>query len=294
MAPSDSKPAIQQIFDAKRRRAKRARGARIFERATFLHERIEDDILDRLETVMREFPNALVVGAHQPDHLVTEKSGIGHLVIADSVPARLAHTATAHKAVLFDEEFIPFADQSFDLVISILGLHAVNDPVGSLVQYRRLLRPDGLFIGVVFGGDTLERQKLTLIQIESEITGGAALRFAPMADIRQWGAALSRAGFALPVTDRDSVRVSYSDPQNLRTDLRAWGEGAAFADASGPINRHVAAQFLAQLSDKKNEALYELMILTGWAPAPNQQKPLKPGSARQSLAQSVLASKSNN
>jgi hypothetical protein len=195
-----------------------------------------------------------------------------------------------------EAETLPLAPKAHDLVIHPLGLHWANDPVGQLVQSRNALMPDGLFIAPLFGGQTLHELRAALAESETEVTGGLSPRVLPMAEIRDLGALLQRAGFALPVADSFTQEVLYRDLFHLMGDLRAMGEGNALAARlRRPTRRAVfarTAEIYAQTFGREGgriPATFEIIVLTGWAPAGTQQKPLRPGSAVQRLADALSA-----
>ena len=203
-------------------------------------------------------------------------------------------TACRVPAFVADEERLPVGDHTLDLVTSLLSLHSVNDLPGALVQIQRALKPDGLFIGCLLGAGTLKELRTSLMQAEVEILGGAAQRIAPLPGLQDMAGLLQRAGFALPVADVDRVTVRYDTPFNLIADIKGMAEGAAFADTSRPplsrrILTRMAEIYAEQFSDPDGRlrASFEIIWLSGWAPAPGQPKPLKPGSAKQSLASAV-------
>src|ERR1700691_3245789 len=193
--------------------------------------------------------------------------------------------------VATDEEALPFGDATFDLVVSALTLQFVNDLPGVLVQIRRALKPDGLFLAALLGGDTLAELRHSFAAAESEVEGGASPRVAPFADLRELGALLQRAGFALPVTDVDRVTVRYDTVFGLMHDLRRMGAtNALLARRRTPLRRatlvrmaEIYAERFAD-NDGRVRATFEIVWLSGWAPHPDQQKPLKPGSAKTRLA----------
>lgn len=193
-----------------------------------------------------------------------------------------------------DDEVLDLVSESHDLVLHGLCLHWANDPVGQLVQCRRALRPDGLFMGFLFGGQTLHELRACLAEAEAEITGGLSPRVLPMGEIRDLGALLQRAGFALPVADSFTKTVRYRDAAHLMHDLRAMGEGNALeARLRRPTRRAVLARaaelYQSQFADSEGRipATFEIICLTGWAPDESQQKPLRPGSAAQRLADAL-------
>jgi SAM-dependent methyltransferase len=241
------------------------------------------DVVDRLETVKRDFPRALFYGAGELFSLLTPRCGVGEIVHADLTAERVAGTP----GLAYDEEQAPLVEEQFDLIVSLLTLHAVNDLVGALIQARRALKPDGLFLAALFGEETLGSFRGALYRAEAERTGGVSARIAPFASVRDLGAALQRAGFALPVADLDSVDVSYRDAERLLSDLRGIGETSVLASKAPPLRRDVLAAALADFAAHGSIARFDLVFLTGWAPHPTQQKPLKPGSAKSSLAEAV-------
>jgi len=193
--------------------------------------------------------------------------------------------------VIGDEEALPFADASFDLVVSALSLHAVNDLPGALVQIRRVLKPDGLFLAVLFGGESLGELRDAFARGEMQVRGGISPRVSPFAEVRTLGALLQRAGFALPVADSERTSVSYKEFRTLTADLRELGETNILAerDPRG-LRRDVLGAMLAAYREHhgneagKLKASFDLVTLTGWAPHESQQKPLRPGSAKMRLA----------
>lgn len=219
------------------------------------------------------------------------KARVGAVIETDLSGAMLA--GRGGPRVQLDEERLPFALASLDLVVSTLALHWVNDLPGAMIQIRQALKPDGLFIGAVFGGETLTELRRSLMMAEAELKDGAGLRIAPFADAYDAAGLLQRAGFALPVADVDRVTVRYSHPLKLIADLRAMGETSALADQAGPISRPVlmrACEIYQQQfagADGKVPATFDILTLTGWSPHESQQKPLKPGSAKTSLAEAL-------
>ena len=282
--------AAPQIFD---RRLVRRRLARALDGyADFLLRRAADDLEDRLSAVLRDFALALDVGT--PTAAAAERllaSGRAEMAFRlATVPERGGAALT----VVGDEEALPFAGERFDLAMSLLALHAVNDLPGALIQIRRALRPDGLFVGCLLGGGTLTELRQAFAGAESEKEGGASPRVAPFADLRDLGNLMARAGFTLPVTDVDTLRVRYPDPFALMRDLRAMGLANALSDRRRtPLRRSTlvrAAELYAERfadPDGRVRATFDLVWLSGWAPHESQQKPLQPGSARARLADAL-------
>jgi SAM-dependent methyltransferase len=211
----------------------------------------------------------------------------------ESLDLRIAATNRRFESVLqvdaLDaDEIVPGEDASFDLVTSTLALHAVNDLPGALVQIRRKLKPDGLFLGALFGGETLSELRDAFATAEIETTGGVSPRVAPFADVRDLGSLLQRAGFALPVADVERTTVNYRDFFSLLRDLRAHGETNALTQRSRKsLPRKTLAALLASYQPVR--ATFDIVYLTGWAPHESQQKPLKPGSAKMRLADALGA-----
>lgn len=241
------------------------------------------DVADRLVSVTRNFPRALFYGAGGLTGMVTPACGVGEIVHADFDAARIAATPTS---VVFDEEASPFAPESFDLVVSLLTLHAANDPVGALVQMRAMLKADGLLIAVLFAEQTLAELRLALYESEAECAGGVSPRIAPFAGVKDLGAALQRAGLALPVADLDRVRVAYKDPFRLFADIRGMGEAACLANHGKGLRRDALA-LVAQRIAALSAVTFDLVTITGWAPHESQQKPSARGSATVSLKKAL-------
>lgn len=272
------------LFDRSRIRRARARSAAHFHQHDFLHRRAMADIVDRLESVTRTFETALVYGAGRLVNLLSPECGVGRVISADSAAQRLQGCAPAF---VYDEDRVPSPPQKFDLIVSLLTLHASNDLIGALCQYRAALKPDGLFIAALFGEETLGELKQALIAAELELAGGAHSRIPPFAALRDLGAALQRAGFALPVADIDRATVRYEDARRLIEDLRGMGETGGYRSGAEPVNRAVLSRALQLFAAAGGAARFDIIYLTGWAPHPDQPKPQKPGSAKHSLAEAI-------
>ncbi len=279
------------IFDRALLRQRRRRAAALGP-ATFLLDRAAEDLADRLAAVLRRFELAVDLGTPGDEvrAALARLDSIGKIVAADVLPGP-AHEETF---VAADEEALPFADATLDLVVSALALQFVNDLPGVLVQIRRALKPDGLFLAALLGGETLTELRQSFAAAESEIEGGISPRVAPFADLRDLGALLQRAGFALPVTDVDRLTVRYDSVFNLMHDLRRMGAtNALLARRRVPLKRatlqrmaEIYAQRFAD-NDGRVRATFETVWLSGWAPHPDQQQPLKPGSAKARLADAL-------
>ncbi|SMX46983.1 methyltransferase domain-containing protein [Actibacterium lipolyticum] len=242
------------------------------EPAMFLQEDAADEVKERLTEVNRTFTAPAVVSPFPQ---------VWHAAFPDAV-----HVP--------DADILALEEGAHDLVIHGMSLHWANDPVGQLVQCRRALKPDGLFIGVLFGGQTLQELRAAMSEAEVKTTGGLSPRVIPMAEIRDLGALLQRAGFSLPVADSAARSVTYSSPFHLMADLRAMGEVNALDQRrrTAPPRRLFAemAQIYAEAyatPDGRIPATFETIFLTGWAPDQSQQKPLRPGSATARLADAL-------
>lgn len=280
------------IFDRMLIRARRQRAASTGP-ATFLLDRVADDLADRLSVVLRRFDRVLDLGT--PGDAVRSAlarlESVGSIVAADA--ALNAKKAIA-PFVVADEEALPFRDAAFDLVVSALALQFVNDLPGTLVQIRRTLKPDGLFLAALAGGETLTELRQSFAAAESEVEGGVSPRVAPFADLRDLGALLQRAGFALPVTDADRLTVRYDSAFALMHDLRRMGATNALRDRRRTPLKRATATRMAEVyaerfgdADGRVRATFEIVWLSGWAPHPSQQQPLRPGSAKTRLADAL-------
>ncbi len=285
------------LFDRDLHRRRLDRAAAGYDQAAFLKRRAAEDAVQRLEAIMRRFPVAVDLGARNGAFAAAlaesdAAAKIDLLVETDLSAAMLGGRGGLR--IVADEERLPFAPASLDLAVSTLALHWTNDLVGALIQIRRALRPDGLFIGALLGGATLTELRQSLLEAEAELSGGAGLRVSPFADAFDAAALLQRAGFALPVTDVDRVAVRYANPLELLRDLRAMGEGNVLLDRPRkPLSRAVLLRAMeiyqarfAQ-ADGRVPATFEIVTITGWAPHESQQKPLKPGSAKMRLADAL-------
>lgn len=283
-----------RVFDRAGLRRHRNRAAGNFADYDFLLTRTMEEVSERLLHTNRNFPLALDLGSHDGalSRAVLPPEKIGRIVSAD-LSLAMVKGAPGPRLVA-DEEFLPFAGETFDLATSVLSLHWVNDLPGALIQLRRALKPDGLFIGAFFGGETLTELRQSLADAEIEIEGGLSPRVSPFADLRDVGGLLQRAGFALPVVDSDRVTVRYGNALKLMADLRGMGETNALAERRRqPMKRRTlfrAAEIYAGkfgLPDGRIPATFEIVTATGWAPHESQQQPLRPGSATHSLADAL-------
>lgn len=295
-----------EIFDRRAVRAHRDRAARAPDGHAFLHREVAARLAERLDEVRRDFPATLELGCHRGalSELLARRVGIETLVATDLSPACAARVRDAAPGAMMlagDEEALPIAGASFDLVASCLALHWVNDLPGALIQARRALRPDGLFLAALFGGATVRQLRQAMMEAEIEVEGGASPRVSPFVEVRDAGALLQRAGFALPVVDRDEITVAYESPLALMKDLRLMGEANAMRDRRAGFSRREtllrAAAIYQEASrgaDGRIQAGFEIIYLTGWAPDPSQPKPLRPGSAQTHLADALGSGQSES
>ena len=285
---------VMKIFDRSLVRKHRDRAASGFAAHDFLVREVGERLADRLDDVTRRFPMALDLGCHTGEMagILGGRGGVETLIQCDLSPRMAARAAANGRPTLAaDEEWLPFAPASFDLVISNLSLHWVNDLPGTLVQIRRILKPDGLFLASVLGAGTLGELRQSLMEAELAEEGGVSPRVSPFADVKDLGALLQRGGFALPVVDTDTVSVTYADPMRLLADLRGMGESNAVAEQRKGLTRratllHAIAAYQSRFAgpDGRMPASFQVMTLTGWAPHPDQPKPLAPGSATHHLS----------
>jgi SAM-dependent methyltransferase len=266
------------IFDRNLLRLRRRR-ARMLGPATFLVDRVAAELGERLAVVLRQFERAADLGT--PTDALRR-------VLAES--GKVGTTAD----VVADEEALPFAAGSLDLVVSALALQFVNDLPGTLIQIRRALKPDGLLLAALISGDSLAELRQAFAQAESEVEGGVSPRVAPFADLRDLGVLLQRAGFALPVVDSDRLTVRYKTVLDLMRDLRRMGATNVLTERRrAPLRRRTLfrmAEIYAERfsdADGRLRATFEIAWLSGWAPHESQQKPLKPGSATARLADAL-------
>ncbi len=283
MANSSETTAAPILFDRALLRARQSRASALGP-ATFLLDRVADDIAERLHAVLREFKQAADIGT------------VGDQV-RDAVAGRMDKIARIDLPDI-ESEPLPLAPESLDLVVSALAFQFVNDLPGVLAQIRRALKPDGLLLAAMIGGDTLTELRQSFAAAEAELEGGLSPRVAPFADLRDVGALLQRAGFALPVTDVDRVVVRYDSAFALMQDLRRMGATNILVERRRTPTRRATMLRMAQLygerfadPDGRIRATFDVIWLSGWAPHESQQKPLQPGSAKASLAEAVRGKK---
>ena len=284
--------ASSTIFDRRLLRMHQRR-ARALGPATFLLDRVAEDLAERLSAVLRSFDRAVDLGtpADALRRALARLGKIGTLIAAAPEADRLDESFIR---VVADEESLPFAGGSLDLIVSALALQFVNDLPGMLAQIRQALKPDGLLLAALLGGDTLMELRQAFAAAESEIEGGLSPRVAPFADLRELGALLQRAGFALPVVDSDRTVVRYESAFALMHDLRRMGATNALIQRRRAPLRRATLMRMAEIykerfadADGRVRASFEIIWLSGWAPHASQQQPLKPGSAKRRLADAL-------
>ncbi len=292
-------PDAMNVFDRRLVRRHRDRAAAALDAHDFLFREVAERLADRLDDVTRKFPLALDLGCHGGEiaAALRGRGGIETLVQCD-LSAAMAQWAAGNgrPTLAADEELLPFASKSFDLVISGLSLHWVNDLPGCLLQVRQCLKPDGLFLAAMLGGDTLHELRQSLMEAELAEAGGVGARVSPFADLRDAGGLLQRAGFALPVVDGDRLTANYAHVLKLMHDLRGMGEGNAVRARAGRcVNQAIVARtdeiYRRRFGDADGRlaATFQIIYLTAWAPAAGQQRALAPGSARARLADALGA-----
>jgi NADH dehydrogenase [ubiquinone] 1 alpha subcomplex assembly factor 5 len=285
-------PDALLVFDRRSVRLHRERAAARLSQHDFLLREVGERLVDRLDDVRREFPIALDLGCRH-GALASELTarGVRTLIHCD-LANRMVRRAAGLRLVA-DEEALPFAAASFDLVISLLNLHWVNDLPGALLQIRRALKPDGLFLAALFGGETLKELRRSLAEAEIAAEGGLSPRVSPFADVRDAGNLLQRAGFALPVADVETLTVFYADPFALLADLRGMGETNAVRERRKTASRRAtlfrAVERYRQVygSEGRVPATFQVIFLTAWAPDVSQPKPMRPGNAVARLAEAL-------
>ncbi len=277
--------AAPKIFDRPLYARRRARAARM-DADRFLLDEAATHLAERLSTVRRRFDHGLELSSRPQSAalLAPFAENWTHTVLS----------AAEGEGSVADEEALPFPPENFDLVVSALSLHAVNDLPGALIQIRRVLRPDGLFLAALFGGETLRELRAAFAAGETDMRGGISPRVAPFAEVRALGGLLQRAGFALSVADSERTTVHYREFKTLADDLRALGETNMLAERDKrPLRREVLgaalSHYAAESSDEAGKliATFDTIYLTGWAPHESQPKPLRPGSAAARLADAL-------
>lgn len=288
-----------KLIDHQARIIRAARVKELLPGADFLLARAADGAADRLDDVKRAFPRAAIVGAGGGlfAEAIRGRAGDERLSQTESAPelsALAAARAPEAETMMSAEEDLTLEAGAYDLLISGMTLHRVDDPVGLLTQMRLALKPDGLLLAALFGGRTLHELRAAFAEAEAEVEGGMSPRVLPMGEIRDLGGLLQRAGFALPVADVDRFEVAYETPFHLMRDLRAMGEANALIQRRKTFSRRATFMRMAEIyaanfsrPDGRVTATFELVFLTGWSPDESQPQPLRPGSAKARLADAL-------
>ena len=295
-------PEHMQLFEREAVRKHRERAASTLDDHDFLFKEVADRLTERLDDVKRDFPLALDIGCHGGEIAKSLKvgehvrGGIETLVQCDPSPKMTAKADAETTSLSFaaDEEFLPVKDESVDLVLSNLSLHWANDLPGALVQIRKALKPDGLFLATLLGEGTLQELRTALMTAEIEIEMGMSPRVSPFATVQDLGGLLQRAGFTLPVVDTETITVSYPNIFKLMHDLRGMGETGTISGRRKTFTRRDTIMRAAEIYMEKFEGLddsgegripatFDIIYLTAWSPHPDQQQPLKPGQATTNL-----------
>lgn len=293
---------IPQLIDSAAHRRYRNRAASGFGAVNFLKQAAADRLADRLEIVRRRFPLVLDLGAHHGEmaKAALASGKVDRVICADPSLGMVEHITKDTPSLVIDYDNVNFREGSFDAITSAFSIHWVNDLPGMLMRMRRWLKPDGLLLLSMAGGVSFGGLRSCLAEAESQTAGGLSPRVLPMADIRDLGGLLGRAGFGLPVADSDTLSVSWADPLQMMRELRQMGESNALLGRANHITRRDTIMQAATLyqdrfstDDQRVNADIELITLTAWSPSPDQQKPLKPGSADIHLGDFLNANQDN-
>lgn len=293
-----STPERPLLIDDSALRQNRDRAAPHFDDYSFLKQAVSERIMDRIDTIKRDLPLVLDVGCHTGAliEMLLASPKIGAVKAFDPSPkmAALAHQRTGAEVAVSDFDQVPFEGVQFDAIFSAFALHWSNDLPGCLIQLRQRLKPDGVLVVALAGGETLNALRNSLATAESEVSGGMSPRVLPMGDIRDMGGLIGRAGLTMPVADSDTITVTYPNLFKLMADLRGMGESNAM---TGRVNRATSKTVFMRASelyqsqyggdDGRISVSFEIVTLTGWAPDASQPKPLKPGSAQTRLADAL-------
>ena len=279
------------VFNRQALSLHRDRAASTLSEHDFLFRETAKRLVDRIDDIKRDFPLALDLGCRGGEiaRELNGRGGISTLFKAD-LSSTMARKIGIGPVLVCDEEVLPFAPSSFDLVLSNLNLHWINDLPGALIQMRQALKPDGLLLASMLGGNTLKELRVAFYEAEMEVEKGWTPRLSPLADVRDLGGLLQRAGFALPVADFETITVSYDNPLKLMHDLRGMGETNVNTERRKTFSRRATLLRAVEIyldkfsgEDGRIPATFELITLTAWAPGPGQPKPLERGSAKNSL-----------
>jgi SAM-dependent methyltransferase len=287
--------SVPEIFDHRQRNIAKRRANQMDGDYDFLFVRVAEELAQRALGISRKFQHAWVHGPKSArDIICRELSENCEIIEQSDEPGRRTNSQGDATIQIKDPSHWQFKPESLDLIIIAWDLHAVEDLPGSLAQIKLALKPDGLLLAGFPGGDTLTELRQSFMQAETEIRGGISPRIHPFATLQDMAGLMQRAGFALPVVDQDKLEVRYANPLRLADDLRGMGETNALISRSrNPLRRDVLFHMIETYQNKfvgadgKVPACFEILYLTGWAPHESQQKPLRPGSAKMSLAEAL-------
>lgn len=285
---------MTEIFDRRLVRLNRARSSSSFGNHDFLLRDIQTQFLERLQDTRKTFTTSLITGL-DPSFMKAQVADLSQTkdmtsVFGDWSSARLKTTLLDSHGVVFEDHQMPFRDHHFDLVLNGMSFQWLNDVPGGLREIRRILKPDGLCLLAFLGGETLHELRASLLAAELSLTGGAHPRVAPVIDLATASALFQGAGFALPVVDRDTLTATYPSLKDLLHELKAMGEGNGLTARTSYLSRALFQKTEEIYGQKYRDpegrlvATFEVIYLTGWAPAYSQPKALKPGTATHSLA----------
>ena len=288
--------SAMQVFDRSVLRQRRNRAADEFADFDFLYQAVGDNLIDRLDTIRKELPVIADLGAGTSTlgKVLKHRKGTQTVINLDMSPAMAARARGL--GVVADEDLLPFKLHSLDCVVANLSLHWVNDLPGALAQIRMALKPDGVFLAAVMGGDSLHELRQSLQDAELAVRGGVSPRVSPLIDMHDMSALLQRAGFALPVVDHDAIVVDYASPFRLMHDLRGMAAtNVTLHRDRAPVPKRMmmeAARIYADKFPAEDEeggvtATFDVIYVIGWAPAASQPQPLRPGSATARLADAL-------
>lgn len=285
------------VFDRGLVRKHRDRAAALLTNHDFLLQEVAERVADRLSDFARRFPTSLDLGCHNGNlaAALNGRGGIETLIQCDlSLEMAKRAADNGRPSLAADEEYLPFAPNSFDAIISIFSLHWVNDLPGAFIQIRQALKPDGLFLAAMLGGNTLHELRAALMQAEIAEENGASPRISPFAELRDAGGLLQRSGFALPVADIDSITVTYPHAFALMQDLRGMGETNAVLNGRRTAARRAtlyraADEYRESFGDRDGRlpATFDVIYMTGWSKHSSQQQALRPGSAKSRLSDAL-------
>ena len=274
------------IFNRRLIKSRRDNNVERFKSHDFLNREISERLLDNLKDIKRDFKTILSMNIH--DQIIDD-----HLKPDDIFFQDLSYPVLKSKngmSVQGDEEYLPYKNQCLDLTLSCLNLHWINDLPGTLIQILRCLKPDGMFLAAIFGGDTLTELRQSMLKADMDHLGGISPHISPFIDVRDAGGLMQRAGFALPVVSQERINVTYSDAFALMKELKGMGENNALNKrfkglSSRQLMMKVAEHYHQDFANEQGRitATFDIVYLQGWAPHESQQQPLKPGSAKMAL-----------